>query len=65
MRCVMMWVVLLWACAISVTGIILPPMGVIDTSLLILIAQLLVFVASILGFTIKIDAKNGKVETSS
>ena len=48
----------------SVAGLLLPPLGVIDSSILILIAQILVFVASILGQRIKIDAQNGKVETS-
>lgn len=48
----------------SVAGLVLPPLGVIDSSVLILIAQILVFVASLMGMRIKIDAKNGKVETS-
>lgn len=48
----------------SVAGLFLPPLGVIDNSILILIAQILVFVASIMGLRIKIDAKNGKAETS-
>ena len=48
----------------SVAGLVIPPMGVIDSSVLILIAQILVFVASILGLRIKIDAQNGKVEAS-
>lgn len=48
----------------SVAGLLLPPLGVIDSSILILIAQILVFVASIMGLRIKIDAQNGKVETS-
>ena len=60
----MIWISLAWAFAMSVAGLILPPMGVIDSSILILIAQILVFVASILGLRIKIDAQNGKVETS-
>lgn len=60
----MIWISLAWAFAMSVAGLILPPLGVIDGSVLILIAQILVFVASILGLRIKIDTKNGKVETS-
>lgn len=60
----MIWISLTWAFAMSVAGLILPPLGVIDSSILILIAQILVFVASILGLRIKIDAQNGKVETS-
>ena len=60
----MIWISLTWAFAMSVAGLILPPMGVIDSSILILIAQILVFVASIMGLRIKIDAQNGKVETS-
>ena len=60
----MIWISLAWAFAMSVAGLVLPPLGVIDSSVLILIAQILVFVASILGLRIKIDTKNGKVETS-
>lgn len=60
----MIWISLAWAFTMSVAGLILPPLGVIDSSILILIAQILVFVASILGLRIKIDAQNGKVETS-
>ena len=60
----MIWISLAWAFAMSVAGLILPPLGVIDSSILILIAQILVFVAYILGMRIKIDAQNGKVETS-
>lgn len=60
----MIWISLAWAFAMSVAGLVLPPLGKIDNSILILIAQILVFVASILGLRIKIDAQNGKVETS-
>lgn len=60
----MIWISFTWAFAMSVAGLVLPPLGVIDSSILILIAQILVFVASILGLRIKIDAQNGKVETS-
>lgn len=48
----------------SVAGLVLPPLGEIDGSVLILIAQILVFVASLMGLRIKIDAKNGKAETA-
>ena len=60
----MIWISLAWAFAMSVAGLVLPPLGVIDSSVLILIAQILVFVASMLGLRIKIDAQNGKVEAS-
>lgn len=60
----MIWISLAWAFAMSVAGLIIPPLGVIDGSVLILIAQILVFVASLLGLRIKIDAKNGKAETT-
>lgn len=60
----MIWISLAWAFAMSVAGLVLPPLGVIDNSILILIAQILVFVASLMGLRIKIDAKNGKAETS-
>lgn len=42
----------------GITGIIIPPLGIIDNSLLILIGQLLIFTASIIG--IKINPKNWK-----
>lgn len=60
----MIWISFAWAFAMSVAGLILPPLGVIDGSVLILIAQILVFVASMLGLRIKIDAKNGKADTT-
>lgn len=56
----LIWICISWAFLMSVAGLILPPLGVIDNSLLILIAQLLVFIASLLGLSIKNSVtKNG------
>ena len=38
-----------FAMVFAIAGIIIPPLGVIDVSVLILIAQLLVFCATFLG----------------
>lgn len=42
----------IWAVVLSAVALMLPPSGVIDSSVLILIAQILVLVATILGFNI-------------
>lgn len=56
----LIWICICWAILMSIAGLILPPLGVIDNSLLILIAQLLVFIASLLGLSIKNSVtKNG------
>lgn len=56
----LVWICICWAFLMSIAGLILPPLGVIDNSLLILIAQLLVFIASLLGLSIKNSVtKNG------
>lgn len=56
----LIWICISWAFLMSIAGLILPPLGVIDNSLLILIAQLLVFIASLLGLSIKNSVtKNG------
>lgn len=43
---------LIWAIALSTIALLLPPKGIIDSSVLILVAQILVLVASILGFSL-------------
>lgn len=43
---------LVWAIALSVASIIMPPMGVIDSSVLVLIAQIIVFIATLVGITL-------------
>lgn len=45
-------VALIWAIALSVTSLIMPPMGVIDSSVLILIAQIIVFIATLIGIAL-------------
>lgn len=47
-----------WAVVLSAVALMLPPQGVIDSSVLILIAQVLVLVATILGFHLKPIIKN-------
>lgn len=42
-------VTLVWAIALSVTSLFIPPQGVIDGSVLVLLAQILVFMASVYG----------------
>lgn len=46
------YISIIWAIALSVAALIIPPKGIIDPSVLILIAQILVLVASILGFNL-------------
>lgn len=47
-----------WAVVLSSVALMLPPQGVIDSSVLILIAQVLVLVATILGFHLYPIIKN-------
>lgn len=43
---------------VGVVGIFLPPLGVIDNSILIWTAQLLAFVASVLGIKLPTKSQN-------
>lgn len=43
-------------------GMFLPPQGVIDGSVLILIAQIFILAASVYGFEIHFDIKEGKFD---
>ena len=43
-------------------GMILPPEGIIDGSVLILIAQIFILAASVYGFEIHFDLKEGKFD---
>lgn len=43
---------LAWAIALSIASLIMPPMGEIDSSVLILVAQIIVFVATMAGVTL-------------
>ena len=43
-------------------GMIVPPNGVIDGSVLILIAQIFVLAASVYGFEVHFDIKEGKFD---
>lgn len=48
--------------AFGAWGMIVPPNGVIDGSVLILIAQIFVLAASVYGFEIHFDIKEGKFD---
>lgn len=48
--------------AFGVWGMIVPPNGVIDDSVLILIAQIFVLAASVYGFEVHFDIKEGKFD---
>ena len=48
--------------AFAAWGMIVPPGGVIDGSVLILIAQIFVLAASVYGFEIHFDIKEGKFD---
>lgn len=45
----MSFVALVWAIGLSITSLIMPPMGAIDPSVLILIAQIIIFIATMVG----------------
>lgn len=46
----------------GVWGMLIPPGGVIDGSVLILIAQIFVLAASVYGFEVHFDIKEGKFD---
>lgn len=46
----------------GIWGMLLPPNGVIDGSVLILIAQIFVLAASVYGFEVHFDIKEGKFD---
>ena len=48
--------------AFAAWGMIVPPGGVIDGSVLILIAQVFVLAASVYGFEVHFDIKEGKFD---
>ena len=48
--------------AFAAWGMIAPPNGVIDGSVLILIAQIFVLAASVYGFEVHFDIKEGKFD---
>ena len=48
--------------AFAAWGMIIPPGGVIDSSVLILIAQIFVLAASVYGFEVHFDIKEGKFD---
>lgn len=56
--------IFLFLCGIAfgAWGMIVPPNGVIDGSVLILIAQIFVLAASVYGFEVHFDIKEGKFD---
>lgn len=58
---------LTFICAIGfgVAGMFIPPPGVVDSSVLILIAQLLVFVSSLLGMNLSFEIFGKKITNIS
>lgn len=45
---------ILWACVLSFVALVLPPMGEIDSSVLVLIAQVLLLVATCVGLQLPV-----------
>lgn len=43
---------LVWAIAVSIAAMIIPPAGVIDSSVLVLIAQIFVLIATLIGISL-------------
>ena len=55
---------ILFFCGIGfgIAGMVIPPHGVIDSSVLILVAQIFILAASVYGFEIHLDIKEGKFD---
>lgn len=49
MRNIMAFIALAWAIGLSVASLIIPPKGVIDSSVLILVAQIIIFITTLVG----------------
>lgn len=65
MKNVMAVMALIWAVGLSIASLIIPPAGVIDASVLILLAQIIVFIATLTGITLpdvfsKLDSKGSR-----
>lgn len=56
------FIIFFTAVAFAIAGLLFPPPGQIDNSLLILIAQFLVLAAGVYGFSFTVDIQKGKVE---
>lgn len=48
----MAFIALAWAIGLSVASLIIPPAGVIDSSVLVLLAQVIVFIATLVGVSL-------------
>lgn len=59
MRNIMALIALAWAIGLSVASLIIPPRGVIDSSVLVLLAQIIVFTATLAGIALPKTFANG------
>lgn len=60
-KLVLAWLSFFFAMGFGITGMILPPPGEIDSSVLIFVAQLLVFVCTLLGLQMKANPISGDI----
>jgi hypothetical protein len=56
------FIIFFTAVGFAIAGLLFPPPGQIDNSLLILIAQFLVLAAGVYGFSFTVDIQKGRVE---
>ena len=56
------FIIFFTAVAFAIAGLLFPPPGQIDNSLLILIAQFLVLSAGVYGLSFRVDIQKGKVD---
>lgn len=59
MRNIMALLALAWAIGLSVASLIIPPRGVIDSSVLVLLAQIIIFTATLVGIALPKAFTNG------
>lgn len=59
------YVVFFTANFIALLGIILPPLGILGTNILILVATILIASLAVLGINANFDLKNGKIQIDS
>lgn len=56
------FIIFFTAVAFAIAGLLFPPPGQIDNSMLILVAQFLVLAAGVYGFSFQVDIQKGRVE---
>lgn len=54
------FIIFFTAVGFAIAGLLFPPPGQIDNSMLILVAQFLVLAAGVYGFSFKVDIQKGK-----